>query len=111
VDLLLVHAPIDVANREDHWKALELIKQEGYAKSIGLAYMNNVQLSDFIKNCTIIPAVLELEFSPFGQNEEVVEFCVDNGIALLVDELGEEHVYCTTLYYTILYYRVKYCAL
>lgn len=86
VDLLLVHAPIDVENRVDHWKALEAIKQEGRAKKIGLAYMNNTQLADFIKNCTVIPAVLELEFSPFGQNDEVVEFCIDNGIALLVDE-------------------------
>lgn len=27
-----------------------------------------------------------MEFSPFGQNEDVIEFCVDNGIVLLVDE-------------------------
>lgn len=60
VDLLLVHAPIDVENRVDHWKALEEIKQDGTAKSIGLAYMTNVQLGDFIKNCTVIPAVLEV---------------------------------------------------
>lgn len=60
MDLLLVHAPIDHENRVEHWKALEAIKQEGLARSIGLAYMTNVQLGDFIKNCTIIPAVLEV---------------------------------------------------
>ena len=60
VDLLLVHAPIDHENRVEHWKALEAIKQEGLARSIGLAYMTNIQLGDFIKNCTIIPAVLEV---------------------------------------------------
>lgn len=27
-----------------------------------------------------------MEFSPFGQNEEVVEFCADNGIVMLIDE-------------------------
>lgn len=92
VDLLLVHAPIDVENRVDHWRALEAVKQAGLARSIGLAYMTHVQLGDFIKNCSIIPAVLELEFSPFGQNEEVVEFCIDNGIAMLVDEPGVKYM-------------------
>lgn len=103
VDLLLIHAPIDVENRVQHWKAVEAIKQGGFARSIGLAYMTNIQLGDLIKHCTIIPAVLEvvsfvshllllnmmllqMEFSPFGQNEEVVEFCQDNAIAVIVDQ-------------------------
>ena len=33
-----------------------------------------------------------MEFSPFGQNEEVVEFCVDNGIMMLVDEPGVKNM-------------------
>ncbi len=100
--MLLLHAPIDHENRVDQWKALEQIKQDGLAKSIGLAYMTNIQLTDLIKNCTIIPSVLEvsavscmifllnllvqMEYSPFGQSEEIIEFCQDNGVALLVDE-------------------------
>ncbi len=27
-----------------------------------------------------------MEFSPFGQNEEVIEFCQDNGIVIIIDE-------------------------
>ena len=61
VDLLLIHAPIDMKNRVDQWKALESIKQDGFARSIGLAYMTNTQLGDLIKNCTIIPATLEVK--------------------------------------------------
>ncbi len=60
VDLLLVHAPIDIQNRVEHWKAVETVKQEGLAKSIGLAYMTNIQLGDLIKHCTVIPAALEV---------------------------------------------------
>lgn len=33
-----------------------------------------------------------MEFSPFGQNDEVVEFCVDNGILMLVDEPGVKNM-------------------
>ena len=71
VDLLLLHAPIDVENRVDHWKALEAIKNDGLTRSIGLAYMTNDQLTDFIKNCTVIPAVLEVRMPLMCSNGEV----------------------------------------
>jgi 2,5-diketo-D-gluconate reductase A len=75
VDLLLVHAPIDVQNRVDHWKALEEAKQDGLAKSIGLAYMTTVQLGDFIKNCTVIPAVLEVLYMYIIIISDYIRFC------------------------------------
>jgi diketogulonate reductase-like aldo/keto reductase len=34
----------------------------------------------------------QMEFSPFGQNEEVVEFCVDNGIVMMIDEPGVKNM-------------------
>jgi 2,5-diketo-D-gluconate reductase A len=60
VDLLLIHAPIDINNRLDQWKALEQLKGEGLAKSIGGCSMTHSQLSNLIKVCTIIPAVVEV---------------------------------------------------
>ncbi len=60
VDLLLIHAPIDIENRVDQWKALESVKLDKLARSIGLAYMTSIQLGDLIKHCTIIPAALEV---------------------------------------------------
>ena len=60
IDLLLLHAPIDVSNRTDQWRALETLKNEGIAKSIGVANMNITQLSELLKNCTIPPAVVEV---------------------------------------------------
>ena len=60
VDLLLIHAPIDINNRLDQWKALEQLKSEGTAKSIGGCNMTHAQLSNLIKVCTVIPAVVEV---------------------------------------------------
>lgn len=85
VDLLLIHAPIDITNRLDQWKALEFLKNEGFAKSIGGCSMTNAQLSNLIKVCTVIPAVVEMEVTPFGQKLDIVEFCLDNGIVVMSD--------------------------
>jgi diketogulonate reductase-like aldo/keto reductase len=60
VDLLLIHAPIDINNRLDQWKALEQLKHEGLTKSIGGCNMTHSQLSNLIKVCTVIPAVIEV---------------------------------------------------
>ena len=60
VDLLMIHAPIDITNRLDQWRALEHLKSEGLAKSIGGCNMTNAQLSNLIKVCTVIPAVVEV---------------------------------------------------
>ena len=62
VDLLLIHAPIDINNRLDQWKALEQLKSEGLAKSIGGCNMTHAQLSNLIKVCTVIPAVVEVSY-------------------------------------------------
>jgi diketogulonate reductase-like aldo/keto reductase len=86
VDLLLIHAPIDVKNRADQWRALEALKNEGFARSIGVANMTINHLSDILKNSIIPPAVIEIEVTPFGQRADIVEFCSDNSIVILCNE-------------------------
>lgn len=63
IDLVIIHAPIDLHNRIDQWKALEQLKHDGYVKSIGIANVNHTQLSAIMKNCTVYPSVVEV-FAP-----------------------------------------------
>lgn len=86
VDLLLMHAPIDMANRLDQWVGFETLKSEGFAKSIGIANASFVSLSQLLKNCLVCPAVLEVELSAFGQRREVLHFCHDNAVTLLCSD-------------------------
>lgn len=60
VDLLMVHSPIDLANRVDQWKAIESLKVENLTKSIGIANITTEQLADVLKNCSITPSVFEV---------------------------------------------------
>ena len=87
VDLLLLHAPIDIKNRFEQWEAMEYLKNEGSTRSIGVANYSEQQLLELVKNCQIQPSVLAMEVTPFGRNLELVEFCSDSSIAVLCDNL------------------------
>jgi len=86
VDLIMVHAPIDVENKADQWKALEELKDDGYAKSLGVASINAQALQELLKNCRLVPTVFEMEVSPFSQKIEMVEFCSDSSMIVLNNE-------------------------
>ena len=60
VDLVLTHAPIDVENRVDQWKALEELKDEDLVRSLGIANITAIALTDLLKNCRISPSVFEV---------------------------------------------------
>ena len=86
VDLLCVHAPIDIENRSDQWAALEKLKEDGICKSLGAVDLTSVQLTDLLKNCVIIPSTFELEVSPFNPKAEQCEFLNDSSMVVIVNE-------------------------
>jgi 2,5-diketo-D-gluconate reductase A len=83
LDLVSVHAPIDAENKIEQYKALEEMKDNGITRSIGVVNINAVMLQDLLKNCRITPVTYEIEATPFGQNDEMVEFCGDSSIVVL----------------------------
>jgi diketogulonate reductase-like aldo/keto reductase len=86
VDLLMVHAPIDVENKALQYKALEDLKDLEVTRSLGIVNISAVLLQDLLKNCRITPVVFEMEVSPFSQCGDMVEFCCDSSIAVLNQE-------------------------
>ena len=60
VDLIIIHGPLDIDNRLNQYKALEQLKRDGFAHSIGVANMTHSQLSNILKKCTTVPAVVEV---------------------------------------------------
>lgn len=86
VDLLMIHAPIDMENKSDQWKALEDLHDLGIAKSLGAVNLSSAGLTDLLKNCRISPAVLEMEVTPFNQMRELTEFCSDSSMVVLDNE-------------------------
>jgi diketogulonate reductase-like aldo/keto reductase len=81
VDLYLVHWPIK-STRKDTWKALEKIYQSGKARAIGVANYLEPFLEELETYTDIVPAVNQVEFSPFLYLENLLKLCQQNGTVL-----------------------------
>ncbi|GAB2518976.1 aldo/keto reductase [Spirosoma aerophilum] len=74
VDLYLVHWPIK-AHRHETWRALEKIYSEGRARAIGVSNHYPNHLDELLTQAQVIPAVNQIELSPYCYLPEVVDYC------------------------------------
>ena len=81
VDLYLLHWP-EPTYRQEAWKALEKILKEGKARSIGVSNYYQNHLDELLSGVDIIPAVNQVEFSPYLYLKELKEYCDNKGIRL-----------------------------
>ena len=81
VDLLLIHWPVN-GTYLDTWRALEKIYQEGKARAIGVSNFDITRLKDILKNCSVKPAVNQMEYHPLCQEGDIKNFCDENNIHL-----------------------------
>lgn len=81
VDMYLIHFPVS-GKRNESWKALEKIKQEGKTKSIGVSNFMVPHLEELLKETDIVPALNQVEFHPFLQDTELKNYCNAKGILL-----------------------------
>lgn len=72
------------------YKSIEECVKQGAVKSIGLCNFNKHQLEDILKSCTIKPSICQIEVHPYFQNDDMVEFCQNNGILVVASSpLGD----------------------
>jgi len=81
VDLYLLHWP-EPPYRQEAWKALESILKEGKARSIGVSNYYQNHLDELLSEADIIPAVNQVEFTPYLYLKELKEYCDNKGIRL-----------------------------
>ncbi|UTA70063.1 aldo/keto reductase [Emticicia sp. 21SJ11W-3] len=81
VDLYMVHWPIKLT-RKFTWKALERLYHEGRVKAIGVANYLIPFLDELSIEATVMPAVNQVEFSPYLFQEELLNYCREKNIQL-----------------------------
>ncbi len=81
VDLFLIHWPSPDTRRET-WAALEEIAPTGRARAIGVSNYTTRHLTELLSYANVIPAVNQVEFSPFLYQRELLAFCRAQGIQL-----------------------------
>ena len=81
IDLYLVHWPIK-GKRKDTWMALEKLFIDKCVRAIGVANYLMPFLKELETYSTIVPAVNQIEFSPFLFLKDVYDYCQQHHIQL-----------------------------
>ncbi|KAI9208206.1 putative reductase [Polychytrium aggregatum] len=81
IDLYLIHAPVP-ETRKETYRALEKLVEERKVRSIGISNYNIHHIEELKTYAKIMPAVNQIELSPYLQRRSLVQYCQDNGIVL-----------------------------
>lgn len=85
VDLYLIHGPWFAETDEDlqkRWAEFEQIKESGRAKSIGVSNFLQEHLEAILKTAKIPPAINQIEYHPYLQHGDLVDFHKKHNIAI-----------------------------
>jgi diketogulonate reductase-like aldo/keto reductase len=80
VDLYLVHWPAGGPTRA--WAGMEQAHERGYAKSIGVSNFDAEELRLVSGSAAVVPAVNQVQFSPFEFRRDLLDTCDDLGVVL-----------------------------
>lgn len=81
VDLYLVHWPVS-GKRLDSWRAMEKLLADGKCRSIGVSNFTERHLEELLRHAKVVPAVNQVELSPFLYQKELIHYCEGKGIAV-----------------------------
>jgi diketogulonate reductase-like aldo/keto reductase len=81
IDLYLVHWPLK-ATRKETWKAVEQLYNEKRVRAVGVANYLEPFLDELASYSDLVPAVNQVEFSPFLYLSALLEKCNQSGIRL-----------------------------
>ncbi len=81
-DLILIHRPPYAGAGEDLWKGLIQAREEGFAKDIGVSNYSIDLMERLISATGEVPAVNQIEWSPFGYSEKMLNYCRDKNILI-----------------------------
>lgn len=85
VDLYLIHAPFFAQGSaqalQEKWSDMEAILATGRAKAIGVSNFSQKDLEAILETASVVPACNQIEYHPYLQHGDLVEFHNKHGIA------------------------------
>jgi diketogulonate reductase-like aldo/keto reductase len=81
IDLYLIHWPVEQL-RSESWQAMIKLQKAGKCRSIGVSNYTIRHLRELLGESSVVPAVNQVEFSPFLYQSKLLEFCREHGILL-----------------------------
>lgn len=81
-NLMLIHRPPKIGVGEELWEGLRRARDEGLTRDIGVSNYSIEQIQELANKSGEMPAVNQIEWSPFGHSDQMRAFCQDNHIIL-----------------------------
>jgi 2,5-diketo-D-gluconate reductase A len=82
VDLVLIHRPPEDGAGEAAWQGLRRAKREGLVHDIGVSSYSIECIEELVYLTGEMPAVNQIEWTPFGHSPRMLDFCRDNDIII-----------------------------
>jgi len=79
VDLYLVHWPLPLRSAR-LWRQLESLQERGLAREIGVSNFGRHRLETLMPAASRMPAVDQVQFSPFHYRRRLLDYCLEQGI-------------------------------
>lgn len=79
VDLYLIHWP--ATGYVDAYLEMEKLQAKGKIRSIGVSNFKQHHLETLMEKAHILPSVNQMEYNPQFQDDELLEYCKEKGIA------------------------------
>jgi 2,5-diketo-D-gluconate reductase A len=81
-DLILIHRPPENGVGRELWQGLMRARDEGLARDIGVSNYDVDEIEELTRSTGELPAVNQIEWSPFGHSERMRKFCRERGIVI-----------------------------
>ena len=81
-DLMLIHRPPRRGAGEGLWRGLIRARDEGLAREIGVSNYSAEQMQTLVDATGEVPAVNQIEWSPFGWSREMLDWCARLGVVI-----------------------------
>ncbi|MGI6160508.1 MAG: aldo/keto reductase [Christensenellales bacterium] len=83
LDLYLIHWPLPKNNKFiETWRALETIYKEKRVRAIGVSNFTQAHLERLLQETDIVPAVDQVEYHPYMQQDDLLAYLTEKGIYL-----------------------------
>lgn len=77
-----IRGPASHPLRLESWRALERIATDRRCRAIGVSNYSIRHLEELLWSCKVVPAVNQVEFTPFLYQQELLSFCRSHGVQL-----------------------------
>lgn len=81
-DLILIHRPPAKGVGEELWQGLQRSRSESLVRDIGVSNYSKEQIEELLALTGEGPAVNQIEWSPFGHSESMLEYAKERGMVI-----------------------------